>query len=67
MVAEVNASRRESGYPQMEYYYVVQDLNEYPYEIWNVTTTFQTGEIHFKQIGEVMNDEQYKKFFDTSK
>ena len=29
---------------------------KYPYDIWNVSTTFGTGAIHFKQIGEVNND-----------
>ena len=67
MVAELNAFRRQTGYPKIDYWFVVQDLNEYPYSIWNVSTTFGTGEIQFKQIGEVMNDEQYKAFFTTSR
>jgi len=30
------------------YYFVVEDFNEYPYSVWNVTTTRGTGEIQFK-------------------
>tara|TARA_B110000285_G_C15016155_1_gene559172 strand:- start:679 stop:1149 length:471 start_codon:yes stop_codon:yes gene_type:complete len=66
MVAEINAFRRQTNYPQMEYYYVVQDLNEYPYSIWNVTTTFGTGAIQFKEMAEVHNDKDFQAFFSTS-
>lgn len=62
--AQVNVFRREHKYPEAVYWFVVENEGEYPYEIWSVTTTFGTGEIHFKQIGEVMNDEQYNAFFD---
>lgn len=68
-VAELNAFRRqESNFdrPQCDYWFIVEDHGEYPYDIWSVSTTFGTGEIQFKQIGEVMNDEQYKAFFSTS-
>ena len=30
--------------------------NHIIFSIWNVLTTFGTGAIHFKQIGEVNND-----------
>ena len=63
MVAELNAFRKQTNYPLMDYWFVIEDEGEYPYEIWKVTTTFGTGEIHFKQIGEVMNDTEYKAFF----
>ena len=62
-IAQANAFRREHKMTEAVYWFVVEDLGEYPYEIWNVTTTFGTGEIQFKQIGEVMNNEEYKAFF----
>ena len=65
-VAELNAFRRqESNFdrPQCDYWFIVEDQGEYPYDIWNVSTTFGTGAIHFKQIGEVNNDIEYKTFF----
>ena len=64
MIAQLNSFKRANKLTEVVYWFVVADLDEYPYEIWNVTTTFGTGEIHFKQIGEVMNDEEYKAFFD---
>ena len=63
--AQVNVFRREHKYPEAVYWFVVENEGEYPYEIWNVwTIPYGTGEIHFKQIGTVMNDEQYNAFFD---
>jgi hypothetical protein len=62
-IAQANAFKRANKLPEVDYWFVVEDLGEYPYEIWNVTTTFGTGAIHFKQIGEVMNDTEYKAFF----
>ena len=62
-IAQANAFKRANKLREVDYWFVVADEGEYPYEIWSVTTTFGTGEIHFKQIGEVMNDEQYSAFF----
>ena len=62
-IAQANAFKRANKLPEVDYWFVVEDLGEYPYEIWNVTTTFGTGAIHFKQIGEVMNHTEYKAFF----
>ena len=66
MVAELNGFRRQSKWPLMEYYFVVEDFNEYPYSVWNVTTTRGTGEIQFKQIATIYNHQDYKTFFTTS-
>ncbi|MBT4904777.1 MAG: hypothetical protein HON57_06310 [Flavobacteriaceae bacterium] len=65
-IAQANAFKRANKLREVDYWFVVEDEGEYPYEIWSVTTTFGTGEIHFKQIGEVMNDEQYNAFFDIT-
>ena len=62
-IAEANVLRRELKFIEAVYWFVVENEGEFPYEIWNVTTTFGTGAIHFKQIGEVMNDTEYKAFF----
>ena len=67
MVAELNGFRRESKWPLMEYYFVVEDFNEYPYTVWNVTTTRGTGEIQFKQIATIYDHQDYKTFFTTSR
>ena len=67
MVAELNAFRKESKYPGMEYYFVVEDFDEYPYTVWNVTTTRGTGEIQFKQIATIYDNHDYKVFFTTSR
>ena len=65
ITAQVNVFRREHKRPEVVYWFVVEDEGEYPYEIWNAwTIPYGTGEIHFKQIGTVMNDEQYNAFFD---
>jgi len=65
MVAELNAFRRQTKYPLVDYYFVVEDFGDYPYSVWNVTTTFGTGEIQFNEIAEIHTDAQYLKFFNT--
>ena len=63
-IAQANAFRREHKMTEAVYWFVVEDFGEFPYEVWNVTTTFGTGEIQFKQIGTVMNKAEYTAFFD---
>ena len=66
MAAELNVFRRQSKYPLMEYYFIVEDFNQYPYSVWNVTTTRGTVAIQFKQIATVYDDQDYKTFFTIS-
>ena len=62
-IAQANAFRREHKMTEAVYWFVVEDFGEYPYEIWNVTTTFGTGKIQFNQIGTVMDNDQFTAFF----
>ena len=38
-------------------------LNEYPYKIWKVDTTFGSGELTFTYSNTVWNDTEYKTYF----
>ena len=65
-VAEVNQFRKTTNYPKCEYYFVVMDFDNFPYNIYNVTTTFGTGEVIFNKLGTASNEAEYLKYFTTS-
>ena len=65
-VAEVNQVRKAESSPGCEYYFVVMDFDNYPYNIYNVTTTFGTGEVIFNKLGTASNEAEYLKYFTTS-
>ena len=65
ITAQVNLFRREHKRAEVEYWFVVENEGAFPYEIWNVwTIPYGTGQIHFKQIGTVMDKAEYNAFFD---
>jgi hypothetical protein len=66
MVAELNQFRKTVNYPKCEYYFVVMDFDNFPYIIYNVTTTYGTGEVIFNKLGTVSNEAEYLKYFTTS-
>ena len=65
-VAEVNQFRKRVSYPKCDYYFVVMDFDNFPYNIYNVTTTFGTGEVIFNKLGTASNEAEYLKYFTTS-
>ena len=65
-VAELNGFRKLNNMPDVEYIIVVQDFNEYPYEIWKCDTTFGTGQLHFKYETKIYDDQEYKAYFTTN-
>jgi len=65
-VAEVNQFRKRVNYPKCDYYFVVMDFDNFPYNIYNVTTTFGTGEVIFNKLGTASNEAEYLKYFTTS-
>ena len=65
-VAENNQFRKTVNYPKCEYYFVVMDFDNYPYNIYNVTTTFGTGEVVFNKLGTANNDMEYAQYFNSS-
>ena len=65
-IAQLNAFKRQNKLSEVDYWFVVEDNGDYPYEIWSVTTTFGTGAIHFDMIGEVNDKKEYIEFFSTS-
>jgi hypothetical protein len=66
MVAELNAFRREHNIPLCEYLIVIQDYNDFPYEVWKCDTTFGTGELNFEYQCKIYDDEEYISYFNTS-
>ena len=66
MVAELNQVRKAENKPKCEYYFVVMDFDNYPYNIYNVTTTFGTGEVIFNKLGTANNDIEYAQYFNSS-
>lgn len=65
-VAELNAFRKQQDMPLVDYVIVIQDFEQYPYEIWRCNTTFGTGELTFKYECKVYDDDEYKAYFTTS-
>ena len=65
-VAELNGFRKLNNMPEVEYVIVVQDFNEYPYEIWKCDTTFGTGQLQFKYETKIYDDQEYKAYFTTN-
>ena len=65
-VAELKQFRKRVNYPKCDYYFVVMDFDNFPYNIYNVTTTFGTGEVVFNKLGTASNEAEYLKYFTTS-
>jgi len=65
-VAELNCFRAAQDMPKVEYLIVIQDHNEYPYEVWKCDTTFGTGELSFDYQCKVYDDKEYVEYFTTS-
>jgi hypothetical protein len=63
LVAEMNGFRKVNGGKPVEYVIVIQNEEDYPYDIWTCDTTFGTGQLKFTYQGKVECDEEYEAYF----
>lgn len=61
VTAELNGFRRANDLPEVECWLVIQDMNEYPYEVFNVTMS--QGGVSFDLVAKVWNDQDYSSLF----
>lgn len=69
MVAELNGFRKAQvpPTPLCEYLIVIEDFNDFPYEIWKCDATYATGELTFEFQGKVYDDKEFQARFNTSR
>ena len=58
LVAEINGSRSYTGMPHAQFYYLIQTDGEYPYHIFDITSTAKS--IKYNYITKVEDREQLK-------